>query len=338
MPKTPTRRPGARRPEEQRPAEQGHRGGVLRDWVIPIVQVVAIVLVIRTFLVQAFTIPSGSMEDTLLVGDYLMANNAIYGTPVPLLGFRTPAFREPRHGDIVVFRPTYNTPVIDVVKRVVGEPGDTVQMVDRVVYRNGEPLDEPYVEPTYLPDEPIARSSREVMLQPGIDAAELRLPLAPRRAARPASTARLPPDARQLGPAGGARGAVHAAGRQPRPVARLALHGEGQRTRGSRGFYWTLVTMTTLGYGDIVFERPRASFSMLVLLSGVLFLLVVLPFTFIQFFYAPWLEAQSQARAPRRLPAGTHGHVILTHYDPVTISADRAAALPRPAYVCSSRT
>ena len=52
---------------------------------------------------------------------------------------------------------TYNDPVIDVVKRVIGEPGDTIEMVERVVVRNGEPLDEPYVEPNYLPDEPIER-------------------------------------------------------------------------------------------------------------------------------------------------------------------------------------
>jgi signal peptidase I len=140
------------------------------EWVKSILIAVVLFLVIRTFLVQAFTIPSGSMEDTLLVGDYLMANNAIYGTPVPMTGLRTPAFREPYHGDVVVFRPTYNIPVIDVVKRVIGQPGDTVQMIERVVYRNGEPLAEPYVESHYLPDDPIPYSSREVMLQPGLDA------------------------------------------------------------------------------------------------------------------------------------------------------------------------
>src|SRR5690554_1916192 len=111
--------------------------------------------VIRTFLVQAFTIPSGSMENTLRIGDYLMANNAIYGAKIPLTDLRIPAFREPQHGDVVVFRPAYNDPIIDVVKRVIGEPGDTIRMVDRVVYRNGEPLDEPYVEPVYRPDEPL---------------------------------------------------------------------------------------------------------------------------------------------------------------------------------------
>jgi len=96
---------------------------------------------------------------------------------------------------------------------------------------------------------------------------------------------------------------------------------EGQDHSWIAGFYWTIVTMATLGYGDIVFHSDLGrSFSTLVLLSGVIFLLVVLPFTFIQFFYAPWLEAQSAARAPRELPKGTHGHVIVTHYDAVATS------------------
>jgi signal peptidase I len=128
------------------------------EWVKSFAIALILFLVIRTFLVQAFVIPSGSMENTLLIGDYLMANNAIYGAHVPLTNLRTPAFREPEHGDVVVFRPTYNDPVIDVVKRVIGEPGDTIQMIDRVVYRNGERLEEPYVEPEYLPDLPLELS------------------------------------------------------------------------------------------------------------------------------------------------------------------------------------
>ena len=127
----------------------------LLEWIKSLVIAVALFLVIRTFLVQAYTIPSGSMENTLLIGDYLMANNAIFGAHIPLTGLQVPAIREPQHGDIVVFRPDYNDPVIDVVKRVIGEPGDTIQMIDRVVYRNGEALEEPYVEPTFLPDEPL---------------------------------------------------------------------------------------------------------------------------------------------------------------------------------------
>jgi len=127
------------------------------EWIKSFAIAVLLFFVIRTFLVQAFTIPSGSMEETLKVGDYLMANNAIYGARIPLINVRTPGFREPVFGDIIVFRPTYNDPVIDVVKRVVGEPGDTIAMMDRIVYRNGVALDEPYAEPDYLPDEPMQR-------------------------------------------------------------------------------------------------------------------------------------------------------------------------------------
>ncbi|MBA4157040.1 MAG: potassium channel protein [Gemmatimonadetes bacterium] len=96
---------------------------------------------------------------------------------------------------------------------------------------------------------------------------------------------------------------------------------EGQRHSWVTGLYWTVVTMATLGYGDIIFQSDLGRiFSVVVLLSGVLFLLVLLPFAFIQFFYAPWIEAQSQMRAPRELPEGTRDHVILTRYDPVTMS------------------
>ena len=133
----------------------------LLEWVKSFGIAVLLFFVIRTFLIQAFTIPSGSMEMTLQIGDYLMANNAIYGAHIPFTGIRVPAFREPRFGDVVVFRPTYNDPIIDVVKRVIGEPGDTIQMVDRAVIRNGEQLDEPYVEPNYMPDIPMERLGPE---------------------------------------------------------------------------------------------------------------------------------------------------------------------------------
>ncbi|MFH1933608.1 MAG: NAD-binding protein [Pseudomonadota bacterium] len=87
------------------------------------------------------------------------------------------------------------------------------------------------------------------------------------------------------------------------------------------GFYWTLTVMSTLGFGDITFTSDLGKvFTIVVLLSGIVFLLVMLPFTFIQFFYAPWLEAQSRARAPRELPENTSNHVILTNFDPITIN------------------
>lgn len=96
---------------------------------------------------------------------------------------------------------------------------------------------------------------------------------------------------------------------------------EGRDYSWISGFYWTLTVMSTLGFGDITFNSDLGRlFSIIVLMSGIVFLLVMLPFTFIQFFYAPWLEAQNRSRAPRELPATTKGHVIITNYDPVTKS------------------
>jgi Trk K+ transport system NAD-binding subunit len=93
---------------------------------------------------------------------------------------------------------------------------------------------------------------------------------------------------------------------------------EGQQHSWLTGFYWTLTVMSTLGFGDITFTGDLGrAFSLIVLGSGIIFLLVMLPFTFIHFFYAPWLEAQNEARAPRSLPSGTRGHVILTHFNNV---------------------
>lgn len=94
---------------------------------------------------------------------------------------------------------------------------------------------------------------------------------------------------------------------------------EGQRHSWVTGFYWTLTVMSTLGFGDITFESDIGRvFSMVVLATGIIFLLVLLPFTIIQFFYAPWVEAVAAARTPRKVEEGTTGHVILTRHDAVT--------------------
>lgn len=94
---------------------------------------------------------------------------------------------------------------------------------------------------------------------------------------------------------------------------------EGREFSWVTGFYWTLTVMSTLGFGDITFHSDLGRlFSILVLLSGIVFLLILLPFTIIQFFYAPWVEQQAAARTPRELPPGTRGHVILTQHDPMT--------------------
>ena len=81
---------------------------------------------------------------------------------------------------------------------------------------------------------------------------------------------------------------------------------EGQQHSWITGFYWTLVVMTTLGFGDITFTSDVGRlFSLVVLLSGVVFLLVMLPFLFIRLFYAPWLESRVRLRAPREVRPGT---------------------------------
>jgi signal peptidase I len=138
------------------------------EWIKSIAAAVALFLVIRTFLIQAYSIPSNSMENTLLVGDYLMANNAVFGAHIPFTGVRVPGFRDPRPGEIVVFRPTYNSPQEDVVKRVIGIPGDTLQGRDGEVWRNGKKLNEPYAQDIGAPDSPIERDGRPGTLSPEV--------------------------------------------------------------------------------------------------------------------------------------------------------------------------
>lgn len=94
---------------------------------------------------------------------------------------------------------------------------------------------------------------------------------------------------------------------------------EGREESWVTGFYWTLTVMSTLGFGDITFQSDLGRiFSTVVLFSGIIFLLVLLPFTFIEFFYAPWTKAQEAARARTELPEDTENHVILVQHDPVT--------------------
>jgi Trk K+ transport system NAD-binding subunit len=99
----------------------------------------------------------------------------------------------------------------------------------------------------------------------------------------------------------------------------ILMQYEGREFSWITGFYWSLTVMSTLGFGDITFHTDLGLFfTMIVLLSGVVFLLILLPFTFVQFFYGPWLEAQQKAETPRELPEDTKNHIIITNLDPVT--------------------
>ena len=94
---------------------------------------------------------------------------------------------------------------------------------------------------------------------------------------------------------------------------------EGQDFSWITSFYWVLTVMSTLGFGDITFQTDLGRlFSILVLASGMLFLLVLLPFIFIEFFYQPWMEAQKASRTPRAVPDKMSGHVLMTHFDPLS--------------------
>lgn len=115
------------------------------EWVKSLVIAFFLFLVIRTFAVEAFRIPTGSMESTLLVGDFLLVNKAVYGAQVPGTGMRLPAFGGPDRGDIVVFTPPHE-PDKNYVKRLVGLPGDTLLMRDKVLLVNGAPVPEPYAQ------------------------------------------------------------------------------------------------------------------------------------------------------------------------------------------------
>ena len=87
------------------------------------------------------------------------------------------------------------------------------------------------------------------------------------------------------------------------------------------GFYWAVTVMTTLGFGDITFNSDAGRlFSIVVLLSGILLFLTMLPFMFTQYIYAPWLEAQKKERTPRMLPPETHGHVIIVNPSPIALN------------------
>jgi signal peptidase I len=135
-----------RRSAGSAPRSTGRSGG---NWenIRAILGTVLLFLVLRTFLVEAFRIPSGSMIPALLVGDWLFVNKLVYGPHVPFTSFNLPGYAEPKRGEVVVFQSPYqgdeaavgNDPTPTLVKRLVGLPGDTIHMRDALLYVNGVP-------------------------------------------------------------------------------------------------------------------------------------------------------------------------------------------------------
>ena len=115
---------------------------VIKEWVESLIIAVILALVIRTFVVQAFKIPSGSMIPTFQVGDRIFVNKFIYGAKVPFLNMNLPAVRQPKRGDIVVFIAP-DTPQKDFIKRLIAVGGEKVQIKDGRIFINGKVVDEP---------------------------------------------------------------------------------------------------------------------------------------------------------------------------------------------------
>src|SRR5919198_62903 len=115
------------------------------NWLRSVGMAVILFVIIKTFLIEAFQIPSGSMERTLLAGDFLFVNKAVYGAQIPGTNARLPRFDTPHRGDVIVFAYPKD-PSLSYVKRVIGVGGDTVEMRLGQVYVNGRAIEEPYVQ------------------------------------------------------------------------------------------------------------------------------------------------------------------------------------------------
>lgn len=116
---------------------------LVREYAESIIWALLLALIIRTGVVQAFKIPSGSMEDTLLIGDHLLVNKFIYGIKLPFSDKRILKVRDPQRGDVMVFEYPVNRSQ-DFIKRVIGVPGDEISERDKVLYVNGAPYQNPH--------------------------------------------------------------------------------------------------------------------------------------------------------------------------------------------------
>lgn len=129
---------GVKKDKRVEPSREPPRNSIA-EWTVTIL----LLLFGTTTLVQAFVIPTGSMEDTLLIGDHLLVDKLAFAPAGPFSHYVLP-YENPKHGDIIVFR--YPADISQTfVKRVIGVPGDHIKMIDRIVYRNGVRLNEPYV-------------------------------------------------------------------------------------------------------------------------------------------------------------------------------------------------
>ena len=143
----------AKQPEATSPAKKS----VAREYLESVVVAVILALFIRTFVVQAFKIPTGSMETNLLIGDHLLVNKLVYSPSLGAGEWLLLGKREVKRGDVVVFK-FPEDPTRDFIKRVVGLPGESVEIHDKTVLIDGKPLDEQgyvhFLDTALAPDDP----------------------------------------------------------------------------------------------------------------------------------------------------------------------------------------
>ncbi len=118
-----------------------------KDYAEALIIALILAFLIRSFAVQAFKIPSGSMQDTLEIGDHLLVNKFTYGVRLPFVNTKIVPVSDPQVHDIIVFKFPEDESK-DFIKRVIGKPGDEIKIDNKQVYRNGQPLEEPYVKLT----------------------------------------------------------------------------------------------------------------------------------------------------------------------------------------------
>ncbi len=125
--------------EGKKTGTRHRKKSLLREYVEAALIAVFLALFIRTFVIQAYKIPSGSMEPTLLVGDHILVNKFIYGIKIPLIGKTLVPLGKPKRGDIIVFKYPLDKRK-DYIKRVIGLPGDEIRIMDKEIFINGKPF------------------------------------------------------------------------------------------------------------------------------------------------------------------------------------------------------
>ena len=153
-------------------AKRSPQKSQVREYTEAILWAVALTLFLRAFVIQAFRIPSESMCDTLLVGDFLFVNKFELGAKIPFTHVRLPGLRAPRRGDVIVFQFPPD-PSKDFIKRCIATPGQTLEMRHKDVWVDGQKLVEPYIKHIRDDEEPEGYSPRDNYKPPTVPPGEL---------------------------------------------------------------------------------------------------------------------------------------------------------------------